>query len=163
GNYDSFAKQVHGCNFAEVEVDTETGHIKVLRIVTIQDAGRVIDKLLFESQLIGGAIQGLSYALYENRILDRNYGPQVNADLMMYKIAGSMEMPEIIPVAFDIANAGNNCGMMGLGEPPNIPIAAASANAVHNAIGVRIRSLPITPDKVLAAVASKSNGKTAAI
>jgi len=162
GNYDSFAKQVHGCNFAEVEVDTETGHVRVLRIVTIQDAGRVIDKLLFESQLIGGAIQGLSYALFENRILDRNYGPQVNADLMMYKVAGPMEMPEITAVAFDLANAGNNCGMMGLGEPPNIPTAAAIANAVYNAIGVRVRSLPITPDKVLAALAQKSKTSTTA-
>jgi xanthine dehydrogenase YagR molybdenum-binding subunit len=134
----------------------------VQRMVTIQDAGRVIDKLLFESQLVGGAIQGLSYALFEHRILDRNYGPQVNADFINYKIAGPMEMPEIIPVAFDLANAGNNCGMMGLGEPPNIPAAAAIGNAVFNAIGVRIRSLPITPDKVLAALASKNNGKTTA-
>jgi xanthine dehydrogenase YagR molybdenum-binding subunit len=163
GNYESYAKQVHGCNFTEVEVDTETGHVRVLRIVTIQDAGRVIDKLLFESQLIGGAIQGLSYALHENRILDRNYGPQMNADLMMYKVAGPMEMPEIIPVAFDLANAGNNCGMMGLGEPPNIPTAAAISNAVFNAIGVRVPSLPITPDKVLAALARKSDPKKAAI
>jgi xanthine dehydrogenase YagR molybdenum-binding subunit len=163
GNYDSYAKQVHGCNFAEVEVDTETGNVRVLRIVTIQDAGRVIDKLLFESQLIGGAIQGMSYALYENRILDRNYGPQMNADLMMYKVAGPMEMPEIIPVAFDLANAGNNCGMMGLGEPPNIPTAAAISNAVYNAIGVRVRSLPITPDKVLAALAGKGKSNKAAI
>jgi xanthine dehydrogenase YagR molybdenum-binding subunit len=160
GNYDSYAKQVHGCNFAEVEVDTETGFVRVLRIVTIQDAGRVIDKLLFESQLIGGAIQGLSYALHENRILDRNYGPQVNADLMMYKVAGPMEMPEITAVAFDLANAGNNCGMMGLGEPPNIPTAAAIANAVYNAIGVRVRSLPITPDKILAALAAKGKKPT---
>jgi xanthine dehydrogenase YagR molybdenum-binding subunit len=160
-NYEAYMKQVHGAGFADVAVDTETGNVRVQRIVTIQDAGRVINKLLFESQLIGGAIQGLSYALLENRILDRNYGPQVNADMMMYKIAGTMEMPEIIPVAFDIANAGNNCGMMGLGEPPNIPIAAAIGNAVFNALGVRIRSLPITPDKVLAALASKSTGKAA--
>jgi xanthine dehydrogenase YagR molybdenum-binding subunit len=158
-NYASYMKQVHGVNFAEVEVDTETGHVKVTKIVTIQDAGRVIDKLLFESQLVGGAIQGLSYALLEDRILDKNYGPQMNADLMMYKIAGPMEMPEIVPVAFSIANAGNNCGMMGVGEPPNIPTAAAIGNAVFNAIGVRIRSLPITPDKVLAAIAAKSSGK----
>jgi xanthine dehydrogenase YagR molybdenum-binding subunit len=82
----------------------------------------------------------------------------MNADLMMYKVAGPQEMPEIIAVAFDLANAGNNCGMMGLGEPPNIPTAAAIANAVFNAIGVRIRSLPITPDKVLAALAQR--GKT---
>ncbi len=154
-NYEAYMAQVHGAQFAEVEVDTETGHVRVVKVVTIQDAGRVIDKLLFESQLVGGVIQGLSYALLETRMLDRNYGPQMNADLMMYKIAGSMEMPEIVPVAFDVANAGNNCGMMGLGEPPNIPTAAAITNAIFNAIGVRLRSLPMTPDKVLAALAAK--------
>jgi xanthine dehydrogenase YagR molybdenum-binding subunit len=162
-NYDSYAKQVHGTNFAEVEVDTETGYVRVLRIVTIQDAGRVINKLLFESQLVGGAIQGLSYALHENRILDRNYGPQMTADLMMYKVSMAMEMPEIIPIAFDLANAGNNCGMMGLGEPPNIPTAAAIANAVFNATGVRVRSLPITPDKMLMALEAQRKSNKAAI
>ena len=98
------------------------------------------------------AIQGLSYALHEDRILDARYGTQMNADLMMYKIAGPVEMPEIVTVAFDIANAGNNCDMMGVGEPPNIPTAAAIGNAVFNATGVRMRSLPMTPDKVLAAL-----------
>src|SRR4029453_7668636 len=109
--------------------------------VTNQDAGRVIDKMLFESQLLGGAIQGISYALHENRVLDARYGVQMNSDLMMYKIAGPMEMPEIVPVAFDLINSGNNCGMMGVGEPPNIPTAAAIANAVFNATGARVRTL----------------------
>ena len=162
-NYDSYMKQVHGVQFAEVEVDTELGYVKVIKIVSIQDAGRVIDKLLFESQLLGGAIQGLSYALHENRHLDQRYGVQMNSDLMMYKISGPQEMPEIVTVAFDIANAGNNCGMMGVGEPPNIPTAAAIGNAVFNAIGVRLRTLPMTPDKVLAALGAYKPGKTAAI
>ena len=74
-----YMKQVHGVQFAEVEVDTETGYVKPIKIVSIQDAGRVIDKLLFESQLLGGAIQGLSYALHENRVLDARYGVQMNA------------------------------------------------------------------------------------
>jgi xanthine dehydrogenase YagR molybdenum-binding subunit len=159
-NYDSYMKQVHGVQFAEVEVDNETGYVKPIKIVSIQDAGRVIDKLLFESQLLGGAIQGISYALHEDRFLDARYGVQMNADLMMYKISGPMEMPEIVCVAFDLANAGNNCGMMGVGEPPNIPTAAALGNAVFNAIGVRIRELPLTPDRVLAALgAVKSKSK----
>jgi xanthine dehydrogenase YagR molybdenum-binding subunit len=160
-NYDSYMKQVHGAQFAEVEVDTETGHVKVVKIVTIQDAGRVINKLLFESQLIGGAIQGISYALHENRVLDARYGVQMNPDLMMYKIAGAMEMPEIVPVAFDVANAGNNCGMMGLGEPPNIPTAAALGNAIFNATGVRLRSLPMTPDRFILAAAGEARAKAA--
>jgi xanthine dehydrogenase YagR molybdenum-binding subunit len=160
-NYESYMKQVHGVQFAEVEVDIETGYVKPIKIVSIQDAGRVIDKLLFESQLLGGAIQGLSYALHENRMLDARYGVQMNADLMMYKIAGPMEMPEIVPVAFDLANAGNNCGMMGVGEPPNIPTAAALGNAVFNAIGIRIRELPMTPDRVLAALGAVKSKRTA--
>jgi xanthine dehydrogenase YagR molybdenum-binding subunit len=162
-NYDSYMKQVHGVQFVEVEVDTETGYTKVIKIVSIQDAGRVIDKTLFESQLLGGAIQGLSYALHENRSLDGRYGVQMNSDLMMYKIAGPQEMPEIVTVAFSIANAGNNCGMMGVGEPPNIPTAAAIGNAIFNAIGVRLRTLPMTPDKVLAALGAYKPGKSVSI
>jgi xanthine dehydrogenase YagR molybdenum-binding subunit len=162
-NYESYMKQVHGVQFAEVEVDVETGYVKPIKIVTIQDAGRVIDKMLFESQLLGGAIQGLSYALHEDRVLDARYGVQMNPDLMMYKIAGPMEMPEIVPVAFDIANAGNNCGMMGVGEPPNIPTAAALANAFFNATGVRMRKIPMTPDRVLTALGAVKRGKTATI
>jgi xanthine dehydrogenase YagR molybdenum-binding subunit len=162
-NYDAYMKQVHGVQFAEVEVDTETGYIRPIKIVSIQDAGRVINKLLFESQLLGGAIQGLSYALHENRVLDARHGVQMNSDLMMYKIAGPMEMPEIVPVAFSIANGGNNCDIMGVGEPPNIPTAAALGNAVFNALGVRLRSIPMTPDKVLAALAGKPHSTSAAI
>jgi xanthine dehydrogenase YagR molybdenum-binding subunit len=160
-NYEALSKQVHGVQFVEIEVDTETGYVKPIKVITIQDAGRVINKLLFESQLLGGVIQGLSYALHENRVLDARYGVQMNSDLMMYKIAGPMEMPEISIVAFDIANAGNNCGMMGLGEPCNIPTAAAIANAFFNATGVRMRSIPLTPDRVLMALAGGKS--TAAI
>ncbi len=154
-NYKSFRGGVAGCQFAEVEVDVETGTVRVVKVVAIQDAGRVISKLTFESQVVGGVIQGLSYALFENRILDRNIGTQLNADFLSYKIAGPAEMPEIVPVAFSVANAGNNCGMAGLGEPPVIPTAAAIANAVFNATGIRVRSLPITPDKLLAAPGKK--------
>ncbi len=152
-NYEFYKNLAHGCQFAEVEVDTETGNVRVIKVVSVQDAGRVIDKLLFESQMIGGVIQGLSYALHENHVLDKNYGVQMNADLNTYKIAGPVDMPEIVAVAFDLANAGNNCGMMGIGEPANIPTAAAIGNAVFNATGARVRSLPITPDRVLAALA----------
>lgn len=151
-NFEAFHRAAGGCQFAEVEVDTETGIIRVLKVVAVQDAGRVISKLLFESQVLGGVIQGLSYALCEQQVLDRRFGTQLNADLLNYKIVGSLDMPEIVPIAFSVANAGNNCGMMGLGEPPKIPTPAAIANAVFNATGARVRSLPMTPDKVLAAL-----------
>jgi xanthine dehydrogenase YagR molybdenum-binding subunit len=162
-NYEAYMRQVHGAQFVDLEVDTETGYVKVHKIVTIQDAGRVINKTLFESQLLGGAIQGLSYALHENRFLDSRYGVQMNSDLMMYKIAGPLEMPEIVCVAFDLINAGNNCGMMGVGEPPNIPTAAAIGNAVFNATGARVRTLPITPDRMLAALGAYKPGKSLSI
>ncbi|MBI2930294.1 MAG: xanthine dehydrogenase family protein molybdopterin-binding subunit [Planctomycetes bacterium] len=158
-NYGEYKDKVAGCQFVEVEVNVETGRIRVKKVVAVQDAGKVIDKLTFESQIVGGVTQGISYALFENRILDRRRATQVNADFISYKIAGAADVPEIVPIAFDVANAVNNCGMMGLGEPPTIPTAAAIANAVHNAIGVRVRSLPMTPDKVLTALAGGEGRK----
>ena len=139
---------VAGTQFAEVEVDTETGQVKVIKVVAVQDFGLVVNRLAAESQINGGVVQGLSYALLEDRILDGPTGLMVNPNLEAYKIAGSMEMPEIEPIIFDEPERG----VIGLGEPPVIPTAGAIANAVANAIGVRIRELPITPDKVLAAL-----------
>ena len=139
---------VAGTQFAEVEVDTETGQVKVIKVVAVQDFGLVVNRLAAESQINGGVVQGLSYTLLEDRILDGPTGLMVNPNLEAYKIAGSMEMPEIEPIIFDEPERG----VIGLGEPPVIPTAGAIANAVANAIGVRIRELPITPDKVLAAL-----------
>ena len=154
-NYEGFKGPLAGVQMAEVEVDVETGQVKVLKVVAIQDAGRVVDRLTFESQVSGGVIQGVSYALFEERRLDPHLGVMLNPDFLNYKIAGSKDCPEITAIAFDVASGFNNVGMMGLGEPPTIPTAAAIANAVANAIGARVRSLPITPDKVLAALDGK--------
>jgi xanthine dehydrogenase YagR molybdenum-binding subunit len=151
-NYEGFRGPLAGVQMAEVEVDVETGQVRVLHVTAIQDAGRVVDRLTFESQVSGGVIQGVSYALFEDRRLDPNLGVMVNPDFLNYKIAGPKDCPEIQAIAFDVASGFNNVGMMGLGEPPTIPTAAAIANAVANAIGARVRSLPITPDKVLAAL-----------
>ncbi|MGQ0614534.1 MAG: xanthine dehydrogenase family protein molybdopterin-binding subunit [Planctomycetaceae bacterium] len=152
----NFAGDVAGVQFAEVEVDVETGHVRVLKIVAVQDCGRVINPLLARSQITGGVIQGISYALYENRILDDRIGTMVNANLLDYRIVGALEMPEIVTIPFSVANGINHVGMSSLGEPPTVPTAGAIANAVANALGVRIRSLPITPDKVLAALGGAS-------
>jgi len=154
-NYEGFRGPLAGVQMAEVDVDVETGQVKVLKVVAVQDAGRVVDRLTFESQISGGVIQGVSYALFEDRRLDPNLGVMVNPDFLNYKIAGPKDCPEITAIAFDVASGFNNVGMMGLGEPPTIPTAAAIANAVTNAIGARVRSLPITPDKVLAALEGK--------
>ena len=151
GEYTTFNGEVCGCQFAEVEVDTETGAIRPIKIVAVQDCGRVVNLSTAESQVIGGVIMGISYALFEDRVMDDRHGLMVNPDFLSYKIAGPRDMPEIVPIMVEMCNAGNNVGMARLGEPPTIPTAAAIANAVANATGRRVRALPMTPDKVLEA------------
>jgi len=151
-NFADWQGEMGGVQFAEVEVDTDTGVVRVVKVVAVHDAARVINPLTLESQIIGGVIQGVSYALFENRILDRNTGTMVNPNLEQYKIAGSLDMPEIVPIIVDWANGKNNIGMGCIGEPTAIPTAAAVANAVYNAIGVRVKEIPITPARVLAAL-----------
>lgn len=138
----------HGVQFVELDVDTDTGVIKVRRVIAIQACGQVICRKTAESQVIGGVIQGLSYGLFEQRILDRNVGAMVNPNLEMYKILGSMDMPHIEPVLW----SKGQVGVKSIGEPPIVPTAGAVAGAVLNAIGRPVRSIPITPDKVLAAL-----------
>jgi xanthine dehydrogenase YagR molybdenum-binding subunit len=156
GRPSEFAYNTFGAHFAEVEVDTETGQIRVLKVVAAHDSGRIINKLTAESQVIGGITQGVSTALLEERIMDDSTGNPVNPNLRDYKIATSLEIPEIVPLFADLVDPRiNNLGSKGLGEPPRIPIAAAVANAVYNAIGVHIREIPMTPDKVLQALKRK--------
>jgi len=147
-----FAADVAGVQFAEVEVDTDTGGVRVVKVVGVHDCGRVVNTLATRSQINGGIIQGVSYALFENRVLDRGTGDMLNADFVNYKIVGSVDTPEIVAIPFTVANGITPSGVSSLGEPATVPTAAAVANAVANALGVRIRSLPITPDKVLAAL-----------
>jgi xanthine dehydrogenase YagR molybdenum-binding subunit len=147
-----FTGEVAGVQFAEVEVDTETGAVKVVKIVAVQDCGQVVNELATKSQIMGAVIQGISYALYEDRLLDKSTGDMLNANLLDYKIAGVMEMPEIVTIPFSVAQGQTITGVSSLGEPPTVPTSGAIGNAVANALGVRVRSLPITPDKVLAAL-----------
>ena len=148
-----------GAQFAEVEVDTETGNVKVKKVVAVSDAGKIMNAKTATSQVRGAVIQGVSYALFENRVMDRLEGRMMNADLENYKIAGPKECPEIETIFMDVYNGWNNTNVMGLGEPPIIATAAAIANAVSDAIGVRMSSIPITPKKVLEALAAKERKK----
>jgi xanthine dehydrogenase YagR molybdenum-binding subunit len=153
--YNSFA-----AHFAEVDVDTETGRITVKKVVAVHDIGRVMNKKTAESQIIGGITQGLSTALFEERVMDDETGCMVNSNLRDYKIATVRDIPEIVPVVLDMVDPYmNNLGTKGLGEPPRIPPAAAIANAVYNAIGVHLREIPMTPDKVLAVLKRKEAGQ----
>ena len=141
-----------GVQFAEVAVDTETGIIRVERVVAVQDCGRPINPLLLESQIQGGVLMGLSYALYENRVLDRATGRMVNANLESYKIAGPREVPAVDAVVLENLQGRSATDACGVAEPANIATAPAIGNAVYNAIGVRLRSLPMSPAVVLAAL-----------
>jgi xanthine dehydrogenase YagR molybdenum-binding subunit len=134
-----------GVQFADVEVDIETGVTRVRRIVCVQDCGLIVDPKTAESQCYGGVIGGLNFALYEERILDRNTGNMVNPNLEFYAMAGPSDIPIIDVILIDQPARG----VIGIGDPPTIATAAAIANAVRNAIGISVRSIPITPDKIL--------------
>jgi xanthine dehydrogenase YagR molybdenum-binding subunit len=149
-NSEDVSINTFGAQFAEVEVDTETGEVRVEKIVAVNDSGRIINPLTFSSQIEGGVLQGLGFGLMEQRIVDRVTGIVVNGDLENYKIPTSFDVPEIMVEAIDCPDArANNIGGKGVGEPPIIPTAPAIANAVSDAIGHRIKELPITKDKIL--------------
>jgi len=146
--------KIAGVQFAEVEVDSETGVVQVKRIVAVHDCGKPISRLTLENQVQGGIIQGISYALFENRILDRNTGLMVNPNLEQYKIAGALDIPQIEVYLVEYPMGQSSTGAVGIGEPATIPTAGAVANAVYHALGVRIREIPMTPAVILAALTS---------
>jgi xanthine dehydrogenase YagR molybdenum-binding subunit len=142
---------VGGVQIAEVLVDTETGVVRCTKVVAVQDCGLVINKMGCESQVAGGVIMGVNYALFEDRIMDRQTGRQVNPDMEFYKLGGIEDMPTIVVHMHDMPDRG----VIGIGEPPTISTCAAISNAIHNAIGVRVPIAPFTPDQVLAALATR--------
>lgn len=145
-----------GAQFAEVEVDTETGKVRVLKIVAAHDIGRVLNHKTLLNQFHGGIIQGAAYALMEERIVDTYTGKVLTTNIHDYKLPTVRDIPDIeLIVVSDSDPLISNTGVKGIGEPAIIPTAGAIANAVYNAIGVRIKSLPITPDKVLMALSEK--------
>lgn len=137
-----------GVQFAEVEVDTETGLVTVKKMLGVHDCGLLIDTLTLESQINGGIIMGMGYALYEERVMDDLSGVMLNPNFETYKLPGIADVPEIEIVLINMPERG----VIGIGEPATVPTAGAIANAVANAIGVRVGSLPITPAKILAAL-----------
>jgi xanthine dehydrogenase YagR molybdenum-binding subunit len=135
-----------GVQFAAVEVDIETGISRVTKIVCVQDCGLIVDLKTAETQCYGGIISGVNYAVFEERILDRNTAVMVNPNMEWYHMAGQSDIPEIDVVLVDQPERG----VIGIGEPPAVATAAAIANAIRNATGVTLRHIPITPDKLLA-------------
>jgi xanthine dehydrogenase YagR molybdenum-binding subunit len=139
---------VHGAQAAKVRVDTLTGRIEVLKMVCMQDCGLPLNRMAIRSQIQGGMMQSLSYALLEQRVIDAPSGWALNANFEDYKLAHAFEVPEMVALIDD----EDTRPVIGLSEATVIPGHGAIANAVYNASGARVRDLPLTPDKVLAAL-----------
>jgi xanthine dehydrogenase YagR molybdenum-binding subunit len=141
-----------GVQFAEAKVDIKTGIVRVTRVLAIQDCGLVLNQLTAESQVYGGVVGSLNFALFEDRILDRRTGQMVNPNMEWYLLAGMSDIPQIDVRLKNMPERG----VVGIGEPPTVPTAAAIALAVRNAIGATVRSLPLTPAKIFEALQQKA-------
>ncbi len=144
------------CHIAEVAVDTETGEVEILKYINAQDVGRVISLNGAENQLLGSALMGIGYALKEEFVRDPVNGQGLNPGYLDYKILTHLDVPPTIPVLVESINPNTVFGAKGIGEGSLVPGAPAVAHAVYNAIGVRLNSLPMTPDKVLRALGKVS-------
>ena len=135
---------------AEVEVDTETGQITVNKIVTVHDVGTVLNPLAHQGQIDGGVIQGLGYALMEEMVTEE--GRVSTLSMGDYKLPTMQDIPELVTVLLEPSTGPAPFQSKGIGESSNTPVAGAIANAVYDAVGVRIMDLPITAEKVLKAL-----------
>jgi xanthine dehydrogenase YagR molybdenum-binding subunit len=143
--------------FCEVEVDTRTGEIRILRFLGAHDSGRVLNRLTFDNQVFGGIAMGIGLGVTEERVLDRQTGKMVNANFHDYKIPTVLDVAdghECLPIDHP-DNEFNSTGAKGLGEPATIPTAAAVGNAITDALGIRITDAPLTPRRILEAIAAQ--------
>lgn len=145
---------VGGVQMADVSVDVETGVVTINEMVAVQDCGLIINLKLAESQVYGALIMGITYALYEEAVYDSKTGRMLNADMEFYRLAGIKDVGQL-KVHMMTTPDYEKRGVIGLGEPPVISPGAAIANAVANACGVRVPTLPLTPDRVLTALSQK--------
>jgi CO/xanthine dehydrogenase Mo-binding subunit len=146
--------------FAEVEVNTKTGDVKVLRMVGADDSGRVINLKTYENLVYGGMLQSLGYGLKEKRVMDRQTGKMCNANLHDYKVPGALDVPvahDVVPIDLKDSEC-NNVGCKGLGEPCHVPTAAAIANAVYDAIGARPVNAPMDNKAILDLLSKRKRG-----
>ncbi|HDH58122.1 MAG TPA: xanthine dehydrogenase family protein molybdopterin-binding subunit, partial [Bacteroidetes bacterium] len=145
-----------GAHAVQVEVDEETGKVKVKKVAAAHDVGRVINPIGAEGQVDGGVAMGIGYALSEQFHLDR--GRLLNPNFTDYKVLTTMDIPEVVPIFVETNDPAGPFGAKGMGEMTMVPTPAAIANAVYHATGIRIRSLPITPEKVLRALKERKQG-----
>ena len=137
-------------------MDTETGEVKVLRMVIADDIGRAINPMTVEGQLEGGAAQGIGYALCEDFVINQDTGVVESDNFTTYRYPSALDLPELEIILVEQPGSSDPFGAKGVGELGIITMAPAIANAIYDAVGVRITDLPITPEKVLKALKSKS-------
>jgi len=141
--------------FAEVEVNTETGKVNILKMVVAHDIGKALNPMTVEGQLEGGVAQGIGYSLTEDFVVDMNTGVTLTDDFTSYKIPSILDIPEIEVIIVEEGDPVGPFGAKSVGEPGLVAIAPSIANAIYDAIGVRITDLPITPEKILKALEGK--------
>lgn len=146
----------YGAHGVEVEVDQETGQVKIIKYVAAHDVGKAINPMLLEGQIYGGGVMGLGYALSENMVYKD--GRLMNPDFLDYKMLTAKDIPLVEAVIVETDEKDGPFGAKGIGEPGLVPTAPAIANAIYDAVGVRIKDLPITPEKVLKALKEKAQG-----
>jgi CO/xanthine dehydrogenase Mo-binding subunit len=141
----------------DIEVDTDTGIIEVMNVYTALDVGKAINPQNVEGQIEGGTVQGLGMAVMEDQVIDK--GITINADMTNYLVPSIYDIPKFESVLIENEDSDGPFGSKGVGEPTLIAASPAVANAVYDAIGVRIKSLPISPEKILDALEKKSNAE----
>ena len=143
-----------GLHIVDVEVDPDTGKVEILRYTALQDAGKAIHPSYVEGQIQGGAVQGIGWALNEEYFLN-GQGQMMNSSFLDYRMPTSLDLPMIDTVIIEVANPGHPLGVRGVGEVSLVPPMAAVANAIHDALGVRLENLPMNPGSVLEALWEK--------
>ena len=150
-----------GC-VVDVEVDPETGKVDVLRFTMVQDAGKAIHPSYVEGQMQGGAVQGIGWALNEEYFMSED-GRMMNSSLLDYRMPTSLDLPMIDTVIVEVPNPGHPFGVRGVGEVSIVPPPAAIANAIHDAVGVRMDVLPMSPGAVMEALWKRAKAPTISV
>ena len=142
---------MYGAHGVEVEVDTETGRVKILKVIAAHDVGKAINPVTCEGQIEGGVVQGIGTTLFEEIVIGEK-GEVLNSSFLDYKMPTALDIPGIVPIIVEAPHKDGPYGAKGIGEMTLVPTAPAIANAIYDAIGVRIKDLPITPEKILKAL-----------
>jgi CO/xanthine dehydrogenase Mo-binding subunit len=151
-----FPAPAFAAHVARVAVDPETGEVRVLDYVAAQDVGRAINPAEVEGQIHGGVVQGIGWALFEGMIYDED-GQLLTSTLMDYALPLGRDVPTITALVVEVPSNLGPFGARGVGEPPVVPVAAAIANAIKDAVGARVTEIPMTPERVLASMKRSTN------